>query len=215
MMTKQKPQQGLQWAQRLQAIAQNGLTFAQNDFDRERYRQISQIAAEMMAAGSDTPLELIRGIFDAQTGYATPKVDVRGVVFQHDKLLMVREKLDDGRWTLPGGWADVGEPPALATEREIQEEAGYEAKAVKLLALYDRHKQGHPPYAFHAYKAFFLCQLVSERQNLVANVETEESGWFREAELEALDLSIGRVTLRQLKRFFEHQCHPDWPTEFD
>lgn len=209
------PHHWLHWAQRLQAVAQNGLTFAQNEFDRERYRQISQIAAEIMTAGSDTPLEIIRGLFDAQAGYATPKMDVRGVVFRHHQLLLVREKLDGGRWTLPGGWADVGEPPALATEREIQEEAGYTAKAVKLLALYDRHKQGHPPYAFHAYKAFFLCELVSETQHLVANVETEETGWFGEAELDGLELSIGRVTLKQLKRFFEHQRHPDWPTEFD
>lgn len=105
-MTKQKPQQWLHWAQRLQTVAQNGLTFAQNDFDRERYRQISQIAAEMMAAGSDTPIEVIHGLFDAQAGYATPKVDVRGVVFQHDKLLMVREKLDDGRCRVAGPmWA--------------------------------------------------------------------------------------------------------------
>lgn len=109
----------------------------------------------------------------------------------------------------------MGEPPALATEREIQEEAGYQTKAVKLLALYDRHKQGHPPYAFHAYKAFFLCELVSETQNLIANVETEETGWFAEAELGELDLSVGRITLKQLKHFFEHQRHPDWPTEFD
>ena len=209
------PDHWLHWAQRLQAVAQNGLTFAQNEFDRERYRQISQIAAEMLAVGSDTPMDVIQSLFDAQAGYATPKVDVRGVVFRDDKLLLVREKLDGGRWTLPGGWADVGEPPTLATEREIQEEAGYTAKAVKLLALYDRHKQGHPYYAFHAYKAFFLCELVSETQNLIANVETEETGWFAEAELDGLDLSIGRVTLKQLKRFFEHKRHPDWPTEFD
>ncbi|MEZ4669461.1 MAG: NUDIX hydrolase N-terminal domain-containing protein [Anaerolineae bacterium] len=207
--------QWLFWAQRLQAIAQNGLTFAQNDFDRERFGQISQIAAEIMAAGSDTPLEVIQGLFEAQAGYATPKVDVRGVVFHHDKLLLVRENLDGGRWTLPGGWADVGDTPSAATEREIQEEAGYQAKAVKLLALYDRSKQGHPYYAFHIYKAFFLCELVSEEQNLIANVETEETGWYVESELSGLDLSVGRVTLKQLLRFFEHHRHPEWPTEFD
>lgn len=209
------PQQWLQWAQRLQAIAQNGLTFAQNEFDRERYSQISQIAAEMMAAGSDAAIEIIQGLFEAQTGYATPKVDVRGVVFHHNKLLLVREKLDGGRWTLPGGWADVGEAPALATEREIQEEAGYSTKAVKLLALYDRHAQGHPYNAFYVYKVFFRCELLSETQNLIANVETEETGWFGEEELDALELSIGRVTLKQLKRLFEHYRHPDWPTDFD
>jgi ADP-ribose pyrophosphatase YjhB (NUDIX family) len=205
----------LHWAQRLQALAQTGLTFAQNDFDRDRYTQIQAIAAEMMAAGSNSDVQTIQALFASQAGYATPKIDVRGVVFHHDKILLVREKLDQGRWTLPGGWADVGESPGLAAAREIQEEAGYQARAVKLLAFYDRNKHGHPAYVFHAYKAFFLCELVSEKQNLIANVETEETGWFSEPELDALELSIGRVTLVQLKHFFEHHRHPEWPTDFD
>lgn len=208
-------EQWLQWAQRLQAIAQTGLTFAVNDFDRDRYTQIMTIAAEMMAAGGMGTLDGLQAVFAQQQGYATPKVDVRGVVIHHNKLLLVREKLDGGRWTLPGGWADVGEAPALATEREIEEEAGYTARAVKLLALYDRHLHGHTPYIFHAYKVFFRCELVDETQHLVANVETEETGWFREDELDAVELSIGRVTLKQLKRFFDFERHPDWPTDFD
>ena len=208
-------EQWLHWAQRLQAIAQTGLTFAVNDFDRDRYGQIASIAAEMMTAGGMGEVDGLQKLFEQQQGYSTPKVDVRGVVIHNDQLLLVREKLDDGRWTLPGGWADVGESPALATEREIEEEAGYTARAVKLLALYDRNKHDHPPYIFHAYKVFFRCELVNEVQHLVANVETEETGWFAEPELDALELSIGRVTLKQLKRFFEHDRHPDWPTEFD
>lgn len=207
--------QWLHWAQRLQALAQTGLTFAVNDFDRDRYGQVAAIAAEMMAVGGMGDVDGLKKLFAQQQGYTTPKVDVRGVVIHNDKLLLVREKLDEGRWTLPGGWADVGESPALATEREIEEEAGYTAQAVKLLALYDRNKHGHTPYIFHAYKIFFRCELVDEVQHLVANVETEETGWFAEDELDGLELSIGRVTLRQLKRFFEYDHHPEWPTEFD
>lgn len=205
--------QWLDWAQRLQAIAQTGLTYAKDPFDIERYGQIREIAAQMMAAGSGDDLEMIRGLFNDQAGYTTPKVDVRGVVFRDNKILLVREKLDNGRWTLPGGWADVGETPSLATEREVWEEAGYRARAVKLLALYDRQKQGHPPYAFYVYKVFFLCELLDETQQLVPNVETEETGWFAENNLP--ELSIGRVTEAQIHRFFEHQRHPDWPTDFD
>lgn len=207
--------QWLHWAQRLQALAQSGLAFSPNAFDRERYEQIQAIAAEMLAAGSGGEVERIQGLLGAEEGYATPKIDVRGVVFHEERLLLVREKLDGGRWTLPGGFADVGEAPALATEREIEEEAGYSARAVKLLAVYDRNKHGHPPYIFHIYKLFIRCELISEEQHLVANVETEESGWFREAELDGLELSVGRVTLKQLKHFFEHLRHPEWPTEFD
>jgi ADP-ribose pyrophosphatase YjhB (NUDIX family) len=205
----------LHWAQRLQALSQTGLAFAINDFDRDRYRQIGAIAAEMLAIPSESTPSVIQGLFDTQAGYATPKVDVRGVVIHHDKLLLVREKLDGGRWTLPGGWADVGESPGIAAAREIQEEAGYQARATKLLAFYDRNKHGHPPYIFHAYKAFFQCELLDEQQNLIANAETEESGWFTETELPSLELSIGRVTLVQLHRFYEHHRHPDWPTDFD
>jgi ADP-ribose pyrophosphatase YjhB (NUDIX family) len=205
----------LQWAQRLQALAQTGLTFALNDFDRDRYGQVAQIAAEMMAAGGMGEVDGLLELFAQQQGYTTPKVDVRGVIILKDKLLLVREKLDEGRWTLPGGWADVGESPSLAAEREIDEEAGYTARATKLLALYDRNKHGHTPFIFHTYKVYFRCELVDETQHLVANIETEETDWFAEAELDALDLSIGRVTLKLLKRFFEFERHPDWPTDFD
>ena len=104
--------QWLHWAQRLQALAQTGLTFAANDFDRDRYGQVAAIAAEMMAAGGMGEVDGLQKLFAQQQGYTTPKVDVRGVVIHNDKLLLVREKLDDGRWTLPGGWADVGESPA-------------------------------------------------------------------------------------------------------
>lgn len=207
--------QWLHWAQRLQALAQTGLTFALNEFDRERYSQIQMIAAEMLAQGGQSDVDTVYRLFNAQEGYATPKIDVRGVVFRQEQILLVREKLDSGRWTLPGGWADVGESPGLAVEREISEEAGYQARSVKLLALYDRSKHEHPPFIFHVYKAFFQCELLNEKQNLVANAETEESGWFRRDDLPGLDLSVGRVTLRQLERFFDHYHNPNWPTDFD
>ena len=101
-------------------------------------------------------------LFAQQVGHATPKVDVRGAVFRDERLLLVRETTD-GRWSLPGGWADVGESPAEAVVREIREESGFETQVCKLVALYDRNKHGHPPMLFHAYKAFFLCDLVGGR----------------------------------------------------
>jgi len=113
----------LEWAKRLQAIAQNGLTFAQDPYDIERYQAIRQIAAEMLAESSGLELTAILGLLEQETGYATPKVDVRGVVFREDKLLLVRER-SDGRWTLPGGWADVCASPAENVVREVQEESG-------------------------------------------------------------------------------------------
>lgn len=204
----------LDWAQRLESIVQTGLNYAPQPFDRQRYEMVRQIAAEMIAAydGSD-PDDLIR-IFVESKGHATPKIDVRAAIFRDDQILLVQEKLDNDRWTLPGGWADVGESAAVSAVREVYEETGYQARAVKLLALYDRNKHEHPPYLYHAYKTFFRCELISEeRIPDPRNVETGDVGWFT---LDSLpELSVGRVTSRQIARFFDHLRNPDLPTDFD
>jgi ADP-ribose pyrophosphatase YjhB (NUDIX family) len=155
-------------------------------------------------------LSYVRNLFAGQVGHATPKVDVRAVVFRDDAILLVRERAE-GRWTLPGGWADINESPSEAVVREAYEESGYRIRAVKLLALYDRNKHAHPPYPFHAYKLFFQCELVGGAP--VQSVETDSIGFFREDELP--ELSLMRVTPAQIARCFEHYRHPDWPTDFD
>lgn len=203
-------QQQIQWAQKIQAMAQTGLTYAQDPYDRERYEALRGIAAEMLAAplGAETA-ELV-GLFRREEGYATPKVDVRGVVIQEGRVLLVRER-SDGLWTLPGGWADVGDAPSHAVEREIREESGYEAQATKLLALYDRNLHGHPPMAFHVYKAFFRCEITGGAASVSS--ETDGVDFFA---LNALPpLSVERITQPQIARFFDHARHPDWPTDFD
>lgn len=200
----------LDWAQRIQAIAQTGLTFSRDMYDIERYEQLREIAAEMMAAHSGGEPALIRDLFAGQAGYATPKVDVRGAVFRDDAILLVRER-SDGDWTLPGGWADVGDSPSKAVVREIAEESGYITRAVKLLAVYDRNKHGHPPIADHAYKLFFLCELIGGAPATTA--ETDGADFFREGELP--ELSLTRTVPSQIARLFEHHRHPDWPADFD
>jgi ADP-ribose pyrophosphatase YjhB (NUDIX family) len=213
--------QWLDFAQRIQAIAQSGLAYNPQVYDQERYEKLLHIAAEMMAAYSDTEVPEVLALFDQQVGHATPKIDVRGVVFKDDAILLVRENLDGGRWTLPGGWADINEAPSVATVREVYEETGYHTRAVKLLALYDRRLHGHPPHIFHIYKAFFLCELLDEQQSQAqidnqsaSFIETEEATFFPEDQLPD-DLSVGRVTHAQLQRFFEHLRQPDLPTDFD
>src|SRR5215212_60989 len=167
----------LTWTQRLQAIAQTGLTYAADPYDIERYEQIREIAAEIAAHHTDAGFERISGLFADQAGYTTPKIDVRGVVFRDDMILLVKER-SDGGWTLPGGWADVGDSPGEAVVREIAEESGYLTRVVKLLALYDRNKHGHPPYPFHAYKIFFLCELIGGAAT--TSSETEAVDFFPE-----------------------------------
>lgn len=200
----------LEWAKRLQAIAQNGLTYSRDHFDIERYEQVREIAAEIMATHSTLPQHVIQELLTQEVGHATPKVDVRGVVFHEGGILLVRER-QDGCWTLPGGWADVNESPGEAVVREIVEESGYQTRAVKLLALYDRDRHGHPPHPFYIYKLFFLCELIggSARQS----IETDGVAFFGEHEIP--ELSLSRVMPAQIARFFAHAHHPEWQTDFD
>ena len=201
----------LEWSTRLQAIAQNGLTFARDPYDVERYSAVRQIVAEMLAAGSDLDPTTILGLLEKQTDYATPKVDVRGVVFRDDKVLLVRER-SDGCWTLPGGWADVCASPAENVVREVQEESGFRTRAVKLLAVFDRSKHPHePPFAFHVYKIFMLCEIVGGQAT--PSIETDSVGFFAETEIP--DLSTTRVTAAQIRRMFEHHRQPGLPADFD
>ncbi len=201
----------LAWARRLQAIAQSGLTYCKDKFDVERYHQISDISAEMMATGAALPsAEPIRELFAQQSGYATPKIDVRVAAFHEGKILLVRE-LEDGCWTLPGGWADVGEPPSIAAVREVREESGYEVRILKLAALYDRELHGHPPYPFHTYKLFFLAELSGGSAQ--DSHETDGARFFAEDHIPPLSLT--RVMPSQVAQMFEHYRKADLPTYFD
>ena len=201
----------LEWAREIQALAQSGESFSMNRWQSQRYQRLMEIAAEIISEHTQHPIEPIKDSFKVQAGYATLKVDVRGAVFQDDKLLMVRERLDNA-WTMPGGWADVTDSPSEAVEREIREESGFEAKAVKLLAVFDREKHPHhPSYPFHIYKMFFLCKIVGG--SATPSTETEAVEFFSESEIPPLSLT--RVTPGQIARFFEHHRNPDWPTDFD
>jgi ADP-ribose pyrophosphatase YjhB (NUDIX family) len=181
----------LPWARRLQFIAQNGLTFAQDEYDIERYRAVTtQLAAER--------------------GYATPKLDVRAFVIDSDRLLLVRER-SDGLWTLPGGWIEVGESPSEAAARETAEESGYRVRPERLLALYDRRRHDHPPMISHVYKVFVDCEIEGRGPRL--ENETDAVDFFPLDRLPPL--SAERVTASQLARLAEIHADPEWPADFD
>ena len=198
---------------KLAALAQDGLTYAANDFDQDRYRQVGRLAAELLAGLSGRPADELAVELGRDSGYATPKVDVRGVIFDdRERVLLMREK-SDGRWSLPGGWADPGEAPSVAVTREILEETGYESAAVKLIACWDREVQDNPPpLPVHVYKLFFLCRGNGSVQPPAA-LETLDVGWFA---LQALPpLSRGRVNQHQLERALAHHRDLSLPSEFD
>ena len=200
--------QWLRWCRRLQAIAQDGLTYSRDDYDLERYEQLRELAAEIFAAHSTGTLEGALDLLALETGPATPKVDVRAAVFREGRILLVKEP--DG-WSLPGGWADVGESPSEAAARETLEESGYKVRPVRLLAAYDRDRHDHPPIPYHVYKLVFSCEILDQTPS--SNVDSDEVRFFGEHEVP--ELSVTRVTAAQVSRFFEQYSDPDQPTDFD
>ena len=199
----------LEWARRLQAIAQTGVAYGDPaPHDRERYEQVRRIAAEMLASNGDVAGVETR--LAAELGHATPKLDVRGAVFRADEILLVRE---GGEWSLPGGWVDVGESPSDAVVREVLEESGYVTRPVRLLALQDRDRQGYPPHAWHIWKAIFLCELVGSDQRELG-WETDDARFFQRGSLPEA-LRVGASTRGLIDRCYEHWQHPEWPTDFD
>jgi ADP-ribose pyrophosphatase YjhB (NUDIX family) len=199
----------INWVRRLQSIAQNGRNYCKNEFDLQRYQQVEDIAAEIAAKHSDGELQTIKVMFRQETGPATPKIDVRAVVISENKIMLVKERGDG--WTLPGGWVDPGESPSEAAVRETKEESGFDVNAVRLMAIYDRDRHGHPPCPFHVYKLIFLCGLVGGSAK--TSLETEAACFFGEKELPAL--SESRVSLPQVKRAFAFARDASLPADFD
>ena len=181
-----------------------------NDYERERYLRLLEIAAEIIAEHTDLDYPQLAQAFTQQIGYATPRVDVRGAVFQNGKLLLVRER-QDGGWTMPGGWADVGDLPSLAAEREVWEEAGFRVKARKLVGVYDANRVGALE-VFHAFKIVFLCELISGEAR--TSRETSEVCFFGIEDIPAV-LSGERTRPRHIQDAFFAKEHPDCPTVFD
>ena len=200
----------LEWARKVQAIAQNGLAFSRDPFDRHRYQELQRLTTDMLSAELDVPLATVQSFWEGEHGYATPKVDVRGGVFRGAEVLLVRER-SDGRWSLPGGWVDVNDAPSAAVAREIREESGYEARPVKLAALVDKNRHPHPPGVHHIFKLFFVCELTGGSAR--TSSETDAVEFFP---VQALpELSTGRVLASQIERLYRHSLDPALPTEFD
>jgi ADP-ribose pyrophosphatase YjhB (NUDIX family) len=205
----------LAFAQRLQALAQAGIAYQTNAYDLERFEEIRVLSSKLLQEITDEPFEKIVRLFASETGYQTPKVDIRAVVFgRAGEILMVREKMDQNRWTLPGGWADIACTPSEVAVKETQEETGLLVKPVRLLALFDKRKHAHPPQAGSAYKAFIQCE-VEGGTLLQETPETLEAGWKKRNELASLDLSLDRVTAPQLETLFAFAEDPLRPALCD
>jgi ADP-ribose pyrophosphatase YjhB (NUDIX family) len=200
----------VEWAKELQSLAQAGLWYGKDAFDRERYQRIREIAAEMMASRTDIPLEKLTGLFCNEEGYQTPKVDTRAAVFQDDRILLVQER--DGRWSMPGGWCEFNLSPAENTIKETKEEAGLDVSVRRVIAVQDRDKHNTPPYAYGVVKIFFQCEILGGA--FADNPETSESGFFSLEECPPL--AETKCSEEQVRMCFDaYRLGDDWTVLFD
>jgi ADP-ribose pyrophosphatase YjhB (NUDIX family) len=199
------------WAQEIQALGQTGLAYSHIDYDILRYRRLEEIAAEIVATHTTLHQEQIMENFNLQSGYATPKIDVRGAVIRDGKILLVQERTDGG-WTLPGGWGEVGETPSATIAREVWEESGYEVKAGRLVAVYDANQvPGVRMEFYHAYKLIFLCTLTGGKARL--SNETSAVDFFDREHLPPL--SKYRTSRKMVEEVFAHLADLTRPAAFD
>ena len=207
-MNDQSPQ-WLIWAQEIFSLSQSGLTYSGNPYDIERYKRLQEITAEIIASQSKVSKESVLDSFSMQAGYITPKIDVRGAVIQDGKILLIQEQADN-RWAMPGGWADLGNPPASVAEREVWEESGYRVKAEKVVAVLDANRI-EPMEFYHAYKIIFLCRLLDGEPR--TSYETLAVDFFDPNHLPPL--SSYRTNEDMLREVFAHVENPNRPTAFD
>jgi ADP-ribose pyrophosphatase YjhB (NUDIX family) len=200
----------LEWAKKIQAISQTGIAFSKNVHDLERYEELRQLSVDILAHYTELDSSKLKDLFINETGYQTPKVDVRGVVFRNNQILLVKEKSDE-KWALPGGFCDVGLSAGENIVKEIKEETGFDALPKRIIAVLDKNKHPHPPDPYHFYKIFILCEIVGGEATI--GIETNDVHFFSEHDLP--ELSSSRNTQTQLQMTFEFLHFPEKETLFD
>ena len=199
----------VEWAKELQSIAQAGLFYGHDDFDKERYQRIRDISAEMMAERTGLPIDKVKDLFCHEYGYQTPKVDTRAAIFENGRILLVRER--SGKWSMPGGWCDYKLSPAEKSVKEAKEEAGLDIILDSVIAVQDREKHNEPPYAYNIVKIFYLAHSVGGA--FLQNIETSDSGYFSLDELPPL--AEEKCNAEQVKMCFDAYQSKDWTVQFD
>ena len=193
----------LQWAIELQSLAQAGLTYGKDEYDKERYERIRDISAEMIARKSDISIEKVIDLFCNESGYQTPKI---AAIFENGKILLVRET--NGKWSLPGGWVDVNVSVGDNVVKEVKEESGLDVKVDKVIAIQDRAKHNLPVYAYGVCKVFAQCSVIGG--SFEPNIETTEFRYFTEDDLP--ELATEKNNEEQIKMCFSAYHSKDWKT---
>lgn len=199
----------LQWAVELQSLAQAGLTYGRDVYDKERYERIRDISAEILSKYTDIPIKKVKDLFCSEIGYQTPKLDTRAAIFEDGKILLVKE--NNGKWSLPGGWVDVNVSVKENTIKEVKEESGLEVSADRIIAVQDRSKHNLPVYPYGVCKIFVLCSIIGGK--FVENIETTEFQCFSEHEIP--ELAEEKNNLEQIKMCFQAYRTENWKIDFD
>ena len=199
----------MEWAIELQSLAQAGLTYGKDVYDRERYERIRDISAEILSYKTDISVEKVKNLFCNEVGYQTPKLDTRAAVFEHEKILLVKE--NNGKWSLPGGWVDVNLSVKENTVKEVKEESGLDVTADRIIAIQDRDRHNLPAYAYGVCKIFVLCSVLGGE--FEKNIETTEFRYFNKAELP--ELATEKNTKEQIEMCFNAYYNKNWIVEFD
>ena len=204
-----KNEKWLEWAIELQSLAQAGLTYGKDVYDRDQYERIRDISAEILSYKTDISVEKVKNLFCNEIGYQTPKLDTRAAVFEHEKILLVKE--NNGKWSLPGGWVDVNLSVKENTVKEVKEESGLDVTADRIIAIQDRDRHNLPAYAYGVCKIFVLCSVLGGE--FEKNIETTEFRYFNKAELP--ELATEKNTKEQIEMCFNAYYNKNWIVEFD
>ena len=200
----------LKWAIEIQALAQNGLTYTKDVYDKERFERLREISAEMLAEKTDIPVDKVKDLFCNEKGYQTPKLDTRAAIFKDGKILLVHE--NNGTWALPGGWVDVLESVGSNTIKEVKEETGLDVRNQKIIAIQDRNKHNTPSYAYGICKVFVLCELLGGE--FKENTETTEIKYLSLDEIPQ-NLANEKTSMEQIEMCFRALNDSNWQTKFD
>lgn len=200
----------VKWAMEIQSLAQAGLEYTNNVYDIERYERLREISAEIIEEKSNINLEKVKDLFCNETGYQTPKIDTRAIIFKDDKILLTHE--NNGTWSLPGGWCDVLESVGSNTIKEVKEETGLDVDAIKIISVQDRNKHNKPIYAYGVCKIFVLCNVIGGK--FVENIETTEIKYFSLDEIPN-NLAEEKTNREQIEMCFEAHKNVNWQTQFD
>ena len=210
MKNENKIPQWLKWAREIQQLSQTGLAFAVTDYEKQRYKRLTEITAEIVKHHTSLEKEAVEKVMMKQPGYATPKIDVRAAIIKDEEILLVQE-ISDKRWAMPGGWADVGDIPSEVAVREAKEESGYDVKPTKVIGVFDANRLDGQLEFFHAFKIVFLCKLIGGEAE--TSDETQDVSFFSFDDLPPL--SLNRTNDKHIKEILAHLKNPQRSTYFD